>query len=101
MLVPVVSAVSTSPSLGNVPPVIATVALAKVRLSGSLSDAVLASVIGIVPSSVYWAVDGIFVSVGVSLTLLTVMVVVWTVLRLFDALPSLSTHVTVRNGLEP
>jgi len=62
-----------------------------VRLSGSLSDAVLASVIGIVPSSVYWAVDGIFVSVGASLTLLTVMVVVWTVLRLRD--PTLATGV--------
>ncbi len=76
------------------------VAWASVRLSGSetvtADDSVTAA-----PSSVKAASVATFDSVGGSLTLVMLTVVVTAVLRLFDPPPSSSTQVRVRVGREP
>ena len=100
MLVPAVDAASTSASPENVPPVIETVALASVRLSGSVTETAPDSVTA-PPSSVKWTLEATLASVGASLTATTLTVVVANELRLFDPLPSLSSQVTVRVGFAP
>src|SRR5262249_24622453 len=96
MLVPATLARSTSPSPGNAPPVIATVALARVALSGSetatVGDSVTAGPFSVKDASVVPA------SVGGSFTAVMLIVVVDTELRLLEPLPSLSSQVTVRVG---
>ena len=100
MLVPVVLAASMSWSLAKVPPVIETVALASVRLSGSVTATAPASVTAPAASVNCWLVATL-PSVGGWLRLVTETVVVTAVLRLLEAPPSLSTQVTVRVGSEP
>src|SRR5262245_56038460 len=98
MAVPETLAASTSPSPAKVPPVIATVAPARVRLSGSDTVTAGDSVTGD-PFSVYDAL-AVPASVGGSFTavMLTMLVVLPVALL---ALPSLSVQVTVRVGAEP
>src|SRR5947199_383538 len=100
MLVPVVVVASTSPSPVNLPPVIDTVALARLRLSGSVTvtapDSVTAA-----PSSVKEALVATLLRIGGSLTLVMLTVVVATLLRLNEPQPSLTIQVTVRVGFEP
>src|SRR5580704_7159878 len=100
MLVPVVEAASTSPSPAKVPPVTLTVAPARLRLSGSLTETADDSVAA-APSSVYAAVVATLLNVGGSLTLVMLTVDVTAVLKLFEPEPSLSTQVNVRVGFEP
>src|SRR5262249_58524349 len=99
MPVGAVTADSTSPSPTKVPPVIFTVALASVRLSGSdtvtFGDSTTA-----LPFSVNDALV-VPVRVGGSFTAVTLTVVGLAVLRLNEPLPSLSTHVTRRGGVGP
>src|ERR1051326_7096620 len=84
MLVPVVSAASTSPSPAKVPPDTESDGEIVVTTDGdTVSDAAT------------------FDSVGASLTAMTLTVSVWAVLRLNEDDPSLSTQVTVRVALEP
>src|SRR5438128_298551 len=99
MAVPVVFAASSSPSPAKLPPVIAAVALASVRLSGSaaVSDGDAATVCPGRQVTLAVTAD----SVGGSFTLVMLTVSVTAVLRLFDPLPSLSTQVTRRVGFEP
>src|SRR2546423_385632 len=96
MAVLAVLAASTSPA--KAPPVIATVALASVMPSGSLTDAVGARVTA-APFSVKDTLPAP-ASVGASLIAVTPMVVVAVAMVLL-ALPSLIVQVTVRVGLEP
>src|SRR3974390_593057 len=91
------STVSESPSLAKDPPTTATVALASFRLSGSLTEAAGAIVTG-GPFWVTLALFGTFDRVGGSLTLVTLIVVVTTVPRLFDRPPSLRTQGTGGGG---
>src|SRR4249920_3310683 len=100
MLVPVVSAASTSPSPTNVPPAIFTVAPVQVGLSGSVTETVGDSTIE-APFSVKLVLVVPSASVGASLTAVTLIVVVVIELRLLEPLPSLSSQVTVRVGLAP
>ena len=99
MLVPAVPTASTSPSPAKLPPMIATVALARSRLSGSDTLALPASVA--CWPSVKPKLPGRLPSAGESLIAVMLMVVVAAVLRLLEPEPSLSTQVTVRVGLEP
>ena len=93
------AAASTSPSPANVPPVTATVAPVSVRLSGSATVSDGDSVTVLLSVNATWAAWP--VSVGASLTAVTLMVVVCAALRLNEPLPSLTTQVTVRVGSEP
>src|SRR5215813_13413920 len=99
MLVPATERLSTSPSPAKVPPVIATVALARFALSGSETEAAPASV---TPAafSVYGKAVTRPASIGGSLTAVRLMVVV-TVLVGLLALPSLSVQATDRPGSAP
>src|ERR1051325_5202050 len=98
MAVPETSAVSTSPSPANVPPVIATVAPASARLSGSDTVTDGDNVTGD-PFSVNDALTAP-ASVGASFTAVMLTTDV-TLLVALLALPSLSVQVTVRVGAEP
>src|SRR5262245_2984276 len=98
MLVPATFAESTSPSPGNVPPVIATVAPARLRLSTSDTTADGDSVTGD-PFSVKDA-SAVQARVGGSLTAVMLTVVVTLAVALL-APPSSSVQVTVRVGAEP
>src|SRR5690242_9294604 len=98
-MLPVSVAASTSPSLANVPPVIDTVALTSLRLSGSETASVGEIVVADDGETV--SDEATFESVGASLTLVMVTVVVCAVLVSNEADPSLSTQVTVRVVLDP
>ena len=99
MLVPVVSKASTSPSPANVPPVTDTVAPVSDRLSGSATASVGDSVAVLLSVNATWA-DWL-VTVGASLTAVSVTVVVWGVLVLNEPLPSSSTQTTSWLVTEP
>src|SRR5258705_272936 len=96
MLVPAVAAASTSPA--NAPPVMATVALASLGLSGSLTDAAPDSVTG--PAFSVNDLSTVPDKIGASLSAVMAIVVVVTPAPLL-ALPSLRVQVTVRVALEP
>src|SRR5215471_6857185 len=100
MLVPATLAERISPSPAKVPPVIDTVAPARLRLSGSDAEAAPDSVTA-PPPWVKLAEAATLLKVGASLTLVMPIVVVATLLRLNEPEPSLTTHVTVRVGFEP
>src|ERR1043166_2818238 len=97
MLVPVVDVESRSASPANVPPVIDTVALARLRLSGSTTEADPDSVVA-ASCSVYCAVEAMLLSVGGSLTPMPETVGVWGALL---STPSFTTQVRVGGVLEP
>src|SRR5262249_36567924 len=99
MLVPVVETASTSPSPAKVLE-IDTVALTRLRLSGSLTEMLGDTVIG-AAFSVYLGTRTTEVGVGASLIAVMLTVSVRVVLRLNEPAPSLSTQVTVRVGFEP
>src|SRR5215469_16916217 len=90
-----------SPSPGNVPPVIATVPPTRLRLSGSDTEAVgeRKSPLGLPSAKI--ARGSTPASVGGLFTAVMLTVEVTAVLRFDDALPSLSTQVTVRVGFDP
>src|ERR1700693_2403670 len=96
-MLPTVVAVSTSPSLAKTPPAIETVAADRVELCGSETVRLPDSVAEL-PFSVKCAFAATLLKVGAGTRS---MVVVAAVLRLFEALPSLHTQVTVRVGWEP
>src|ERR1043166_8147612 len=102
MTVPVVDVASTSPSPANLPPVIDTVALARLRLYGSVTVSAPESV-AVASCSVYCALAATLVRVGGSLTPTTVIVL----LALLDApngknfSPSLTIQSIVRVVGEP
>src|SRR5262249_39713906 len=101
MAVPAGLAGKTSPSLGEGPPGVRTVARDRMRTSAAATEAPLASVTA-PPSSVKDAlVAATFDNVGASLMLVTLMVVVCAALRLNEPEPSLSVQVSVRVGFEP
>src|SRR5262249_59802404 len=95
----VVSAASTSLSPAKVPPTIATVALARVRLSESETLAAPASV----TAAPFWVNVAPVTPArfGGLLTAVTETVVVWTVLRLLERLPASATPGMVRLGVGP
>src|ERR1700720_4846952 len=97
MLVLAVLKPSTSPSPMNLPPLIDTVALARVTLSGSNTETDGDNVTVWPWRKLTGEVND--VSVGGMCAML--IVVFCAVLRLFEAEPSLSTQVTVRVGLLP
>jgi hypothetical protein len=106
MTVPLVWPETSSVSPANAPPVIDTVALARSRLSGSLTVTVGDNVVGSACSSVHDATVVPSASVGGSLTLVTVSVVV--LIGEFVSLPpfrvplgSCTCHVMLRVGFEP
>src|SRR5438270_745023 len=99
MPVPVVETARTSPSSAKVPPVIVTVAPARLRLSASdtvrFGDNVWAA-----SSSVQVAVGATLFSTGGSFTSVMLTVVVWDALKLLDVLPSSSVQVMDRVGFK-
>src|SRR5262252_7869337 len=97
MWVPAVLAASTSPSPVKVPPVIDTVAFAKLRSSGSDTDAVGESA-SVLPS-VNEALGATEVKVGGSLIAVMLTVVVASPLPTLKS--SFTTQVIVRVGSEP
>src|SRR5258708_3226921 len=99
MLVPPTVAASTSPSPANVPPVIDTVAFVSVRLSGS-DTASDGDTVTVCPLAKDTSVATLL-RLGGSLPLVMDSVSVTVVLKLLDALPSLSAQVMVRLGNEP
>src|SRR5262249_2347093 len=104
MLVPVVVAPSTSPSPAHVPPVIASVALASLRLSASLTAAVGDRVM-VCPWNDTAAEAATFEKVGASLILVMLTVEVTGVLTsvppLAVPLGSIKVQVSVRVAFEP
>src|ERR1051325_9264042 len=99
MLVPDTLAASTSPSPAKVPPVIFTVALVSVRLSGS--DTEIAGEMVIVCCGRKFTALATFDNVGASLMAVIATVVNCGVLVLFEALPSLTVQVSTRLRNEP
>src|SRR5215471_15742588 len=98
-IVPLVAPLTDSTSPAKPPDVTATVALASVALSGSLTAAAPDSVTA--PAfSVNDTLAAVPASVGASLIAVMLTVVVAVVVALL-ALPSLSVHTTVRVGAEP
>src|ERR1700756_1784546 len=99
MLVPAVLKPSTSPSRAKPLPT-DTVALTRVRLSGSLTDRAGDTVMA-APFSVKPVTPVTAATVGASLTAVKLTVSVWVVLRLNEPEPSLANQVTGRVVLEP
>src|ERR1043166_933720 len=91
MLVPETLAASTSPSPAKVPPVIFTVALASVIVSGS--DTVMLGEIVMVCCGTNITAAATFDNVGASLTAVTTTVVNCGELVLFEPLPSFTLQV--------
>ena len=96
-MVPFPVAESTSWSLANVPPVIDTVALARLKLSGS-PTATAPDNVTAPPSSVKCALAATLPSVGGSLTPTTLTVSVCTAL---SSRPSFTVHTKARVVSEP
>src|SRR5262249_46338247 len=97
MLVPIVVAASTSPSPANVPPVIATVALTSVRLSGSDTNNAGDTV------TVGWvtATNAVTLESAGGLLTATMLMVSLAVAMLLLAVPSLTVHWALRVGPDP
>ena len=99
MLVPPTPAASTSPSPAK-PPVTATVAPTRSRLSGSVTASAPASVTA-PPSSVKAAFGATLLKVGASLRAVMSMVVVELPVSWVEPLSSTTVHTTVRLASDP